>query len=84
MGTNIVTKQFYIKNSEDNMNLILNTTEDKLNNGKCYLTSWGIGKVAPLSRRILIISKLFLWAAKIKGVISAVNVDEHLSTPSQL
>lgn len=46
--------------------------------------SCGTGTAAPLSNRIFKISKLFLCAARIKGVISGGNIAVLISTFCQL
>lgn len=46
--------------------------------------SCGTGTAAPRSNRMRSISKLFLWAASIRGVISGANIAVFMSTFCQL
>lgn len=49
-----------------------------------YRISWGTGTAAPRSNRMRSISKLFLCAASISGVISGANMAVFMSTVCQL
>lgn len=46
--------------------------------------SWGVGRVAPRSSRIFMISQLFMCAARMRGVMSGVKFEAERSTASQL
>lgn len=52
--------------------------------GAQYLTSCGVGRLAPLSNKILTISKLFICAARISGVMSELKLQLSGAKDSQL